>query len=69
MAQKAKGKRKYELMDNETIDQCLDRMKKDGYMPVRRMEEPIFKEEKINGKTEVIPCGRKIVFEGKLISE
>jgi hypothetical protein len=36
-------------------------------MPVRRMEEPIFKEEKINGAIKVVPYGKKIVFEGKLI--
>ena len=40
----------YELQENETIASCLDRMKKDGYMPVRRMEKPIFEEKEINGK-------------------
>lgn len=65
MSQKPK-KRKYEVAEDETIHECLDRMKQDGYTPVRRMEEPIFREEIINGKKEIIPCGRKIVFEGKL---
>ncbi|WP_044894279.1 NETI motif-containing protein [Bacillus alveayuensis] len=65
MTKKTK-KRKYEVSENETITDCLERMKKDGYMPVRRVEEPIFKEEIINGKKEIIPCGKKTIFEGKL---
>lgn len=59
-------KRKFEVMENESIDQCLDRMKKEGYMPVRRMEEPVFQEVTKNGEDTVEPCGRRIVFEGKL---
>ncbi|MDQ0163238.1 NETI motif-containing protein [Aeribacillus alveayuensis] len=65
MTKKTK-KRKYEVSENETITDCLERMKKDGYIPVRRVEEPIFKEEIINGKKEIIPCGKKTIFEGKL---
>ncbi|KEZ53420.1 MULTISPECIES: NETI motif-containing protein [Metabacillus] len=60
-------KRKFEVGEGESIDSCLSRMQSEGYMPVRRMEEPIFKEEKINGSIEVVPYGKKIVFEGKLI--
>ncbi|XKK27441.1 NETI motif-containing protein [Bacillus sp. CB62A.1] len=45
---------------------CLARMEQEGYAPSRRMEEPIFHEVKKDGKTVVEPCGRKIVFEGKL---
>ncbi|WP_077620412.1 NETI motif-containing protein [Bacillus sinesaloumensis] len=59
-------KQKFEVRDNETIDQCLDRMKAEGYFPVRRMEEPIFQETERNGEIAVEPCGRRIVFEGKL---
>ncbi|MED4059743.1 NETI motif-containing protein [Priestia megaterium] len=55
----------YELQKNETIASCLDRMKKDGYMPVRRMEKPIFEEKEINGKKEYVPVKQQIVFEGK----
>lgn len=55
----------YELQENETIASCLDRMKKDGYMPVRRMEKPIFEEKEINGKKEYVPVKQQIVFEGK----
>lgn len=59
-------KLKFEVLENETIDQCLERMKKEGYMPVRRMEEPLFQEVERNGEIIVEPCGRKIIFEGKL---
>lgn len=37
----------YEVEENETIEQCLERMKKDGYMPFGRREEPVF--EEVNG--------------------
>jgi hypothetical protein len=60
-------KLKFEVQENETISDCLDRMKNEGYMPVRRMEEPIFKEVKKDGLLDVEPCGRKIIFEGKLL--
>jgi NETI protein len=61
-----KKKQRFEVNENETISQCLDRMKEEGYTPVRRMEEPIFQEVVINGKKDVEPCGSKIVFEGVL---
>lgn len=60
-------KQKFVVEENETIDECLDRMKREGYFPVRRMEQPIFKEEMINNVVEAVPCGRKIIFEGKLL--
>ncbi|GGE68878.1 NETI motif-containing protein [Priestia taiwanensis] len=63
-----KKKQKFEVHENETITDCLDRMKAEGYTPVRRMEEPVFHEVTVNGKKEVEPCGSKIVFEGILIS-
>jgi hypothetical protein len=53
-------------MENESINDCLERMAKEGYMPSRRMEQPIFQETVKNGHKEVHPIGRKIVFEGKL---
>ncbi|MEH7382768.1 NETI motif-containing protein [Bacillus sp. JJ1533] len=59
-------KQKFEVKENETIDQCLDRMKAEGYFPVRRMEEPVFQEVKRDGEIVVEPCSRKIIFEGKL---
>ncbi len=59
-------KQKFEVKENETIDQCLDRMRAEGYFPVRRMEEPVFQELERNGEIVVELYGRKIVFEGKL---
>ncbi|OCA82946.1 NETI motif-containing protein [Pseudobacillus wudalianchiensis] len=60
-------KKKFYLQENETIDQCLERMAKEGYLPVRRMERPVFKEEMTNGEKKYIPVGREIIFEGKMI--
>ena len=55
----------YEVQENETIEQCLERMKKDGYMPFGRREEPVF--EEVNG--EPIYLRQKIQFKGVLIVE
>ncbi|WP_078550276.1 NETI motif-containing protein [Litchfieldia alkalitelluris] len=60
------SKRKFEVEDHETIDQCIERMRSEGYIPVRRIEEPVFHEVERNGAIDIEPCGRKIVFEGKL---
>lgn len=58
-------KKIYHVEENETISQCLDRIQKDGYMPVKRTEKPIFKEEKEGGEIKYVPAGRRIVFEAK----
>ncbi len=60
-------KKKFVVEENESLDDCLNRMNKEGYMPVRRTEQPIFKEEVRNNVVEHIPCGRMIIFEGKLV--
>ncbi|UPM52732.1 NETI motif-containing protein [Gottfriedia acidiceleris] len=60
------SKKKFEVFENETINDCLERMEREGYKPVKRMEVPIFSEQMVNGKVEIEPTGRKIVFEGKL---
>jgi len=60
------SKKKFEVLENETINDCLKRMGTEGYTPIKRMEVPIFSEQMINGKMEIEPSGRKIVFEGKL---
>ncbi|TDM12078.1 NETI motif-containing protein [Macrococcus lamae] len=57
---------KFEVEANETIVDCLNRMKEAGYTPVRRMEKPIFHETK-DGKVEVLQ--QQIVFVGKKIEE
>ncbi|MFB7140786.1 MULTISPECIES: NETI motif-containing protein [unclassified Bacillus (in: firmicutes)] len=60
------SKKKFEVFENETINDCIERMQKEGYTPVKRMEVPIFSEQMVNGKVEIEPTGRRIVFEGKL---
>ncbi|WP_273836004.1 NETI motif-containing protein [Guptibacillus sedimenti] len=63
MEKKAK-KKKFEVHQNESLSDCLKRMDDEGYMPVRRREEPVFKESK--GSKEPELAGQKIVFDGKL---
>ncbi|MFC7372514.1 NETI motif-containing protein [Fictibacillus iocasae] len=65
--EKKPTKKKFQVEQGETISQCLDRMAAEGYMPVRRMEEPVFHEVKQNGKIEVEVKEQRIVFEGKLV--
>ncbi|MEI2355473.1 NETI motif-containing protein [Mesobacillus zeae] len=60
-----KSKALYTVEDGETIDECLERIRKDGCTPVRRMEKPIFKEVFNNGEKSYEPAGRQIVFEAK----
>ena len=50
---KQPNKKKFEVLENETITDCLARMEQEGYAPSRRMEEPIFHEVKKDGKTVV----------------
>ncbi|UQD50892.1 NETI motif-containing protein [Bacillus methanolicus] len=64
---KEKKKLLFEVKENETIDQCLERMKKEGYTLVRRMEKPIFQEVKKGDSIQYEPIGRQIVFEAKKI--
>lgn len=59
-------KLKFEVQENESISDCLDRIKGEGYTPVRRMEEPIFKEVNENGKIKQEYYRQKIIFEGRL---
>jgi hypothetical protein len=63
----SKKKMEFEVNENESIEACLDRIKKAGYMPIRRTEKPIFQEVKKGSVTEYEPVGRQIVFEAKLI--
>ena len=71
MKKKEKGdcfvakKKSFTVEDGETIDECLQRMKSEGYKPVRRMEKPILKEVKQNGKVDMVVDQQRIVFEGK----
>ncbi|OAT86299.1 hypothetical protein A6P54_17435 [Bacillus sp. MKU004] len=65
----SKKKLLFEVQEHETIGDCLDRMKEMGYIPVRRMEKPVFEEKKDGGKTDVVPVRQTIVFEGKKMEE
>ncbi|SDH77864.1 NETI protein [Alteribacillus persepolensis] len=65
MTKKPKKKR-FEVKEDETIDACLSRIFEEGYMPVRRMEKPVFQEVNKNGKIEKIPVKQQIIFETKL---
>ena len=50
---KQPNKKKFEVLENETITDCLARMEQEGYAPSRRMEEPIFHEVKKDGKQKL----------------
>lgn len=60
-------KKTFEVQENESISDCLERISKEGYTPTRRIEKPIFKEVEKNGEIDYEPAGRQIVFEAKLI--
>lgn len=55
----------FEVEESETIDACLERMKKQGYLPVGRKEEPLF--QMING--EPTPIRQIIKFKGMLMEK
>lgn len=57
----------YEVQDHETIDQCLERIQKDGYIPIRRTEKPIFQEKMDIDQVLYEPAGRQIIFEVRKI--
>lgn len=59
-------KKQFERMTDETIDQCLERIRQAGYSPVRRIEKPIFKEVIENGEKKLIPDRQRIIFEAIL---
>lgn len=55
----------FEVQEHETMEDCLNRMKQEGYMAVGRKEEPLF--EEING--EPIPVRQIIKFKGNKIEK
>lgn len=57
------------MQENETIDQCLERIKQAGYTPMRRIEKPIFKEIKKGNTADYEPIGRQIIFEAMAVEE
>ena len=62
-----KKKKIYEVEENESINDCLERIKKEGYVPIKRTEKPIFQEKTENGQVSYEPAGRKIIFEVKIL--
>lgn len=56
-------KKRFTVEENETINECLARMEEEGYRPIRRIEKPVFREEKKNGKIEYKLFSQKIIFE------
>jgi len=59
------SKKQFEVQENESIEACLNRIKDEGYTPIRRIEKPIFKEVKLGSSVTYEPMGRYIVFEAK----
>ncbi|MDO5376405.1 NETI motif-containing protein [Staphylococcus rostri] len=57
---------KFRVEADETIQDCLARMREAGYMPVKRYEKPVFKENK-DGSVEVLR--QEIVFTGKKLEQ
>jgi NETI protein len=66
---KEKKKMNFEVQENETIEECLERIKKLGYVPTRRTEKPIFQEVIKGSETAYEPVGRQIIFEAKIIDK
>ena len=52
----------FEVGEQETIEDCLNRMAKEGYLPAGRKEEPLF--EEVNGVPT--PVRQIIKFKGIL---
>lgn len=58
-----RNKKRFVVEEGETIDDCLNRIRQEAYTPVRRVEEPYFKEVKENGEIKIIPAGRQVIFD------
>ena len=52
---------KFKVNENETISECLTRMREEGYMPVKRIENLYTEDEKGN----VVVLRQDIQFVGK----
>lgn len=55
----------FQVEEHETMEACLERMKKEGYMPVGRKEEPLFEER----DGQAIPIRQIIKFKGNKIEK
>lgn len=63
--QKQPKKKKFKVEPGGSLSDVLAAMRLEGYQPVRRFEQPVFKEE--NG--EITVSHQEIMFEGKLMNE
>lgn len=61
-----KQQQKFKVAENESIQDCLQRMREAGYSPIKRYEKPVFKENE-DGSHEVFK--QEIEFVGKLIEQ
>ncbi|KIL48144.1 NETI motif-containing protein [Jeotgalibacillus soli] len=57
-------KKWFDVEENETIDDCLNRMAASGFMPIRRIEEPMFQEITEGSSVKRVPIRQKIRFQG-----
>ncbi len=55
----------FEVEENESITECLDRMKAQGYTAIGRKEEPLF--EEINGQP--VPIRQIVKFKGSKLEQ
>ncbi|TWT02955.1 NETI motif-containing protein [Planococcus sp. CPCC 101016] len=55
----------FEVEEHETISECLERMKAEGYAAVGRKEEPLF--EEINGQP--VPIRQIVRFKGSKLEQ
>jgi hypothetical protein len=55
-------KKRYVVEAGESISDCLARMDREGYKPIRRIEKPIFKER----DGGFVPVEREIIFDAVL---
>lgn len=62
---KMSKKKQFEVLVNESIEDCLNRIKDEGYIPIKRIEKPIFSEIVEGTSVTYEPTGRYIVFEAK----
>ena len=55
----------FEVEEHESISDCLERMKAEGYIAVGRKEEPLF--EEINGQP--VPIRQIVKFKGSKLDQ
>ncbi|WKB36341.1 NETI motif-containing protein [Terrilactibacillus sp. S3-3] len=59
------GKKRFIVDIGESLEECLEQMKKEGYEPIARIEKPVFKE----GDHGPEYAGQYRIIEGKFKKE